>query len=100
MKIDEDRRPGCFILTGSQNFPPMQGIAGGLARRCGILDMLNLSAAEVREAFDPFDENAFILKGGFRNSMKDPISILSSGMPRTWEPASRGTSGRFSMWEA
>ena len=52
-------------MTGSQNFPLMQGIAESLAGRCGILDMLNLSANEVREAFDPFDENAYILKGGF-----------------------------------
>ena len=52
-------------MKGSQNFPLIQGIAESLAGRCGILDMLNLSANEVREAFDPFDENAYILKGGF-----------------------------------
>jgi len=65
VKIDENKRPGRFVLTGSQNFPLMQGISESLAGRCGILNMLNLSAAEVRDSFDPFDENGYLLRGGF-----------------------------------
>jgi uncharacterized protein len=63
--IDEDRRPGRFILTGSQNFLLMQGISESLAGRCGILNMLNLSATEVKEAFGTFDEEAYLSKGGY-----------------------------------
>ncbi len=70
--IDKDKRPGRFILTGSQNFSLMQGISESLAGRCGILNMLNLSAAEVREAFDGFDEHAYILKGGFPELYERP----------------------------
>lgn len=62
--IDEDRRPGRFILTGSQNFLLMQGISESLAGRCAILNMLNLSADEVR-GIDGFDEEAYLFNGGY-----------------------------------
>jgi predicted AAA+ superfamily ATPase len=65
LRIDQDKRPGRYILTGSQNFPLMQGISESLAGRCGILNMLNLSAAEMRETFEHFDENDYLFKGGF-----------------------------------
>ena len=70
--IDENKRPGRFILTGSQNFPLMQGVSESLAGRCGILNMLNLSSAEVMQAFDRFDENAYLLKGGFPELYEKP----------------------------
>ena len=63
--IDEDRRPGRFILTGSQNFLLMQGISESLAGRCAVLNMLNLSAAELREGFQGFDENRYLFQGGY-----------------------------------
>lgn len=72
VKIDENKRPGRFILTGSQNFPLMQGVSESLAGRCGILNMLNLSAAEIRQAFNHFDENAYLLKGGFPELYQRP----------------------------
>ena len=65
IKIDEGKGTGRFILTGSQNFSLMQGISESLAGRCGILNMLNLSATEVRAAFPDFEESRYILKGGF-----------------------------------
>jgi hypothetical protein len=65
VRIDQNKKPGRFLLTGSQNFPLMQGISESLAGRCAILNMLNLSAAEVRESVEHFDENAYLLKGGF-----------------------------------
>ena len=63
--IDEDKRPGRFILTGSQNFLLMQGISESLAGRCAVLNMLNLSATELSEAFDRFDEETYLFKGGY-----------------------------------
>jgi len=63
--IDEDRKPGRFILTGSQNFLLMQGISESLAGRCGVLNMLNLSAMELADAFHSFDENHYLFHGGF-----------------------------------
>lgn len=63
--IDQDKRPGRFILTGSQNFPLMQGVSESLAGRCGLLHMLNLSVAELAKAPVETDESDFIFKGGF-----------------------------------
>jgi predicted AAA+ superfamily ATPase len=63
--IDKERNPGRFILTGSQNFLLMQGISESLAGRCGVLNMLNLSAAELNEAFHRFDENRYLFQGGY-----------------------------------
>jgi uncharacterized protein len=63
--IDEDKRPGRFILTGSQNFLLMQGISESLAGRCAVLNMLNLSATEVNAAFGQFDEDQYLFKGGY-----------------------------------
>ena len=63
--IDADRKPGRFILTGSQNFSLMQGISESLAGRCGVLTMMSLSAAELIDADTVFDEKSFITKGGW-----------------------------------
>ncbi|MBN1103061.1 MAG: ATP-binding protein [Deltaproteobacteria bacterium] len=72
VRIDQEKRPGRFILTGSQNFSLMQGISESLAGRCGILNMLNLSAKEIRGALDSFDENLYLLKGGFPELYERP----------------------------
>jgi len=63
--IDKDKKAGRFILTGSQNFLLMQGISESLAGRCAVLNMLNLSAAELKESFDRFDEDLYLFKGGY-----------------------------------
>lgn len=65
IKIDEHKKPSQFILTGSQDFLLMQGVSESLAGRCAVLNMLNLSAAELRETLGSFDEDIYILKGGF-----------------------------------
>ena len=65
VRIDADRRPGKYVLTGSQNFPLMQGISESLAGRCGVLVMTNLSAEELRESKVDFDENSYLFKGGW-----------------------------------
>lgn len=63
--IDEDKKPGRFILTGSQNFLLMEKISESLAGRCGVLNMLNLSATEVKEALGDFNENSYLVRGGY-----------------------------------
>lgn len=63
--VDQDRRPGRFILTGSQNFLLMHGISESLAGRCGVLYMLSLSAAELQETLSRFDENLYLFQGGY-----------------------------------
>lgn len=44
--IDEDRRPGQWIITGSQNFLLMKGITQSLAGRAAIFSLLPFSYAE------------------------------------------------------
>jgi|APFre7841882724_1041349.scaffolds.fasta_scaffold03234_2 predicted AAA+ superfamily ATPase len=45
-KIDEDRRPGQWILSGSQSFPLMQGASQSLSGRVAVLSLLPLSLSE------------------------------------------------------
>ncbi len=45
--VDEDDRPGRFVLTGSQNLLLMEGISQTLAGRTAILHLLPLSVAEL-----------------------------------------------------
>jgi len=53
--VDQDRRPGRFILTGSQNLLLMEGISQTLAGRTAILRLLPLTLAELtgRKSVDP-----------------------------------------------
>jgi hypothetical protein len=45
--VDEDDRPGRFILTGSQNFLLRQSISQSLAGRTAVLHLLPLSLSEL-----------------------------------------------------
>lgn len=69
IESDEKKRPGYFILTGSQNFLMNEAITQSLAGRVGILTLLPLSINEL-------DENKFL---------GDPDStIFSGGYPRLY----------------
>lgn len=45
-KVDENRRPGMYWLTGSQRFRLMKGVSESLAGRLGIVELFSLSQAE------------------------------------------------------
>ena len=47
MQVDEDREPGRFWLTGSQQLPMMQGITESLAGRVAVVSLLGLTAREL-----------------------------------------------------
>jgi predicted AAA+ superfamily ATPase len=47
LEADKKRRPGYFILTGSQNFLVNKAITESLAGRVGILNLLPLSNHEL-----------------------------------------------------
>jgi predicted AAA+ superfamily ATPase len=51
-RVDSDRRPGLWALTGSQSFALMQGVSQTLAGRVAILDLLPLSVAEATHHHD------------------------------------------------
>src|SRR5438046_1355807 len=48
IESDEKKRPGYFILTGSQNFLMNQAVTQSLAGRIGILTLLPLSIHELK----------------------------------------------------
>ncbi|MBI4373374.1 MAG: AAA family ATPase, partial [Deltaproteobacteria bacterium] len=45
--IDQDRRPGRFIITGSQPFQLMEGVTESLSGRAAIIRMPTLMTAEI-----------------------------------------------------
>jgi uncharacterized protein len=62
--VDEDRTPGRFILTGSQQFGLMAGITQSLAGRVGMTRLLPLSFSEIPEGREgSLDE--MILRGSY-----------------------------------
>lgn len=48
--VDEDRRIGLFILTGSQQFGLMSGISQSLAGRTAFVELLPFSVSELSQA--------------------------------------------------
>lgn len=49
MIVDENKQPGQFWMTGSQQFLLMRGVSETLAGRIGILNLLGLSLWEVQD---------------------------------------------------
>lgn len=52
-KIDRDRRPGRFILTGSQQWSVLKGISESLAGRAAIQEMSGFDLSEICGAEEP-----------------------------------------------
>lgn len=64
--IDDDRRPGRFILSGSQNFLMRKNITQSLAGRIGIAKLLPLDHKEQSSAnLLPDTKEEAILQGGY-----------------------------------
>ena len=49
-KVDQELRPGAFVLTGSQQFSLTSGLAQTLAGRVGMVQLLPLAMGELQEA--------------------------------------------------
>ncbi len=65
VRIDEDRAPGRFLLTGSQTFSLMQGVSESLAGRCGAHRLYTLSRSELAASGKGIDELAYLFRGGY-----------------------------------
>lgn len=70
--IDEDRRPGRFFITGSQDFPLMQGVTESLAGRTAVFSLPTLSLEEVDSDADLRKTDAFCWRSGFPELWKLP----------------------------
>lgn len=63
--IDRDRRPGRYLLTGSQAFGLMAGVGESLAGRAAVLTLPTLAFDEVLPDASLEDLDRFLWRGGF-----------------------------------
>lgn len=71
-RVDKARRPGRFLLTGSQEFSLMQGVTESLAGRCAVLGLPTLSLVEVSRDATLRETDAFCWRGGFPELWQRP----------------------------
>ena len=97
--VDEDPRPGRFLLTGSANLLTLPRVADSLAGRMAIVDLLPLSVSEIRRHPSHFLEEAF---RGHAPKPKDLVlgealvtAVLTGGYP---EVLLRSTWNRRRDW--
>lgn len=76
--VDEDRRPGRFLLTGSANVLTLPQVSESLAGRMEIVSLLPLSRAEIHGGKPTFLKNAFA--GGL---VKPPETMIAGELLRT-----------------
>jgi predicted AAA+ superfamily ATPase len=64
--IDADRRPGRWVLTGSQNLALLESVSQSLAGRTGVLHLLPMARSEI-ERFEVHPEtlDETLLAGGY-----------------------------------
>ncbi len=78
--VDDDPRPGRFILTGSQHFLMMRDVSQSLAGRTAILTLLPLSIPELQEAGIPWGPATELIQKGFYprlyESKIEPYALL------------------------
>ncbi|NJN47215.1 MAG: ATP-binding protein [Candidatus Competibacteraceae bacterium] len=70
--IDRDRRPGRFVLTGSQDFALMQGVSESLAGRCAVLALPTLALVEVFPEATLSETDTYCWRGGFPELWQRP----------------------------
>src|SRR5438445_782298 len=77
VESDEKRRPGYFVLTGSQNFLMNQAVSQSLAGRVGIVTLLPLSIKELKDSKAlPENINEAIFNGGYPRLYAENFSPL------------------------
>ncbi len=63
--VDADRRPGRFVVTGSQNLLLAQAVTQSLAGRAGYLELLPLGYREGAAAFDALSIDEILVAGSY-----------------------------------
>ncbi|MEZ5478726.1 MAG: DUF4143 domain-containing protein [Thiolinea sp.] len=81
VEVDEQKRMGQFILTGSHQFDLSREISQSLAGRTALLKLLPLSISELRgeESYQNLSTDALIHKGGYPRIYEqqlDPAMVL------------------------
>ena len=97
--VDEDRRPGRFLLTGSANLMALPRVADSLAGRMETLSLLPLSQSEIQGRAANWIDCAFaghILQSDTPALGRDLVErVLRGGYP---EAIARETARRRSAW--
>jgi predicted AAA+ superfamily ATPase len=97
--VDEDRRPGRFLLTGSANLMALPTVADSLAGRMETLSLLPLSQSEIESKGANWIDNAFagkILPEGVNRPERSLAQrVLKGGYP---ESISRTSAKRRQAW--
>lgn len=90
--VDEDRRPGRFLLTGSANLMALPTVADSLAGRIETLSLLPLSQSEIESNSGNWIDSAF--KGEILKADKPALGgdlierVLRGGYPEAISRAS------------
>jgi predicted AAA+ superfamily ATPase len=71
--VDNDKRKGLFILTGSHQLELHQAISQSLAGRTALLTLLPMSLDELLKAGIDLSLDAVLIKGGFPRIYKDNL---------------------------
>ncbi len=72
--VDEDPRPGRFILTGSQNLSLLANVSQSLAGRSALLELLPLSLEEMRRfPSPPRDLYTVLWSGGYPRILEQQL---------------------------
>jgi predicted AAA+ superfamily ATPase len=97
--VDEDRRPGRFLLTGSANLMALPTVADSLAGRMETLMLLPLAQSEMQGASVNWLDSVF---SGCLPAVLTPLvgealveTVLRGGYP---EAVSRATARRRTIW--
>ena len=76
-KIDQENKPGMYILSGSQNFLMLKGVSQSLAGRVGILSMLPFSLGEIKKSGSfPLTAESWIIRGCYPRAITEKIQPL------------------------
>ena len=100
LAIDQDRRPGRFLLTGSANLMALPQIADSLAGRVDIHHLLPLSQSELQRRPNDFLLRALTQDWQFQGPSPLPpteltAQVLAGGYP---EMRQRATAARRQAW--
>jgi uncharacterized protein len=71
-KLDDDSRPGKFVITGSNNFLLQENITQSLAGRVAYLYLLPFSISEL-QLEESNDASEFIFRGGYPPIYDQPV---------------------------
>ena len=86
--VDQDRKPGQWVLTGSQQFSLMRNISESLAGRVAILNLYPFSLSEINKNFnirlanaESYIKHLLNLKGGTKSDISVGKWLLLGGYP-------------------